>query len=160
MTLMVVGLSLLGEGLNEFVNPACGETLEPEIWERRLMRARFPEANLMWHPTSYNGGQCHLQGYSYGYPDISTHLHQPQVLGIDLGEAAIKLGRFTQDGTCLQSLTVTPQPATPAVVVDVMVDAINRSYPTKHCYWRSAPQVQPMHLELPELRLTSLTGSL
>lgn len=58
-------------------------------------------------------------------PDISTHLHQPQVLGIDLGGTAIKLGRFTQDGTCLQSLTVaTPQPATPAAVVDVMVEAI------------------------------------
>jgi len=54
-------------------------------------------------------------------PDISTHLHQPQVLGIDLGGTAIK--RFTQDGTCLQSLTVaTPQPATPAAVVDVMVE--------------------------------------
>jgi len=32
-------------------------------------------------------------------PDISTHLHQPQVLGIDLGERRL-LGRFTQDGTC------------------------------------------------------------
>jgi len=34
-------------------------------------------------------------------PDISTHLHQPQVLGIDLGERRL-LGRFTQDGTCLR----------------------------------------------------------
>lgn len=50
---------------------------------------------------------------------------QPQVLGIDLGGTAIKLGRFTQDGTCLQSLSVaTPQPATPTAVVEVMVDAI------------------------------------
>lgn len=57
--------------------------------------------------------------------DVLTHLHQPQVLGIDLGGTAIKLGRFAQDGTCLQSFSVaTPQPATPAAVVDVMVDAI------------------------------------
>ncbi|MDJ0733973.1 MAG: ROK family protein [Nostocaceae cyanobacterium] len=48
-----------------------------------------------------------------------------QVIGIDLGGTAIKLGRFADDGTCLQSLTVaTPQPATPAAVLEVMVDAI------------------------------------
>jgi glucokinase len=48
-----------------------------------------------------------------------------QVIGIDLGGTAIKLGRFSQDGTCLQSLTVaTPQPATPEAVLPVMVDAI------------------------------------
>ena len=52
---------------------------------------------------------------------------QPQVLGIDLGGTAIKLGRFSQDGTCLQSLSVaTPQPATPAAVVEVMVNAISQ----------------------------------
>lgn len=50
---------------------------------------------------------------------------QPQVLGIDLGGTAIKLGRFSQDGTCLQSLSVaTPQPSTPEAVVEVMVEAI------------------------------------
>lgn len=49
----------------------------------------------------------------------------PQVIGIDLGGTAIKLGRFSQDGTCLQSLTVpTPQPSTPEAVLAVMVDAI------------------------------------
>jgi glucokinase len=37
-----------------------------------------------------------------------------QVIGIDLGGTAIKLGRFSQPGRCLQSLTVaTPQPARP-----------------------------------------------
>lgn len=58
--------------------------------------------------------------------DISTQPNrQPQVLGIDLGGTAIKLGRFTQDGTCLQSLTIpTPQPATPEAVLAVMVNAI------------------------------------
>lgn len=49
----------------------------------------------------------------------------PQVLGIDLGGTAIKLGRFSQDGACLQSLTVpTPQPSTPEAVVRAMIDAI------------------------------------
>ncbi|WP_341527872.1 ROK family protein [Nostoc sp. UHCC 0302] len=48
-----------------------------------------------------------------------------QVIGIDVGGTAIKLGRFYQDGTCLQSLSVaTPQPATPEAVLAVMVDAI------------------------------------
>ncbi|WP_414549960.1 ROK family protein [Anabaena sp. CCY 0017] len=48
-----------------------------------------------------------------------------QVIGIDVGGTAIKLGRFNPDGTCLQSLTVaTPQPSTPEAVLAVMVDAI------------------------------------
>jgi glucokinase len=48
-----------------------------------------------------------------------------QVIGIDLGGTAIKLGRFTSDGSCLQSLTVpTPQPATPEAVVTAIVEAI------------------------------------
>jgi glucokinase len=48
-----------------------------------------------------------------------------QVLGIDLGGTAIKLGRFQADGTCLQTLTVpTPQPATPEAVLGAIVDAI------------------------------------
>ncbi|TVP60706.1 MAG: ROK family protein [Nodularia sp. (in: Bacteria)] len=48
-----------------------------------------------------------------------------QLIGIDVGGTAIKLGRFHPDGTCLQSLTVaTPQPSTPEAVLAVMVDAI------------------------------------
>lgn len=48
-----------------------------------------------------------------------------EVIGIDLGGTAIKLGRFAQEGTCLQSLIVaTPQPATPTEVVEVMVQAV------------------------------------
>jgi len=48
-----------------------------------------------------------------------------EVIGIDLGGTAIKLGRFREDGSCLQSLSVaTPQPATPEAVVEVMVEAI------------------------------------
>jgi glucokinase len=52
-------------------------------------------------------------------------LMESEVIGIDLGGTAIKLGRFRQDGTCLQSLSVaTPQPATPTAVVEVMAEAI------------------------------------
>ncbi|MBD2295324.1 ROK family protein [Anabaena sphaerica FACHB-251] len=53
-----------------------------------------------------------------------------QVIGIDLGGTAIKLGRFTADGNCLQSLTVdTPQPATPEAVLSKILDAITQIDP-------------------------------
>jgi glucokinase len=56
-----------------------------------------------------------------------------EVIGIDLGGTAIKLGRFRKDGTCLQSLTVaTPQPATPIAVVEAMVTAIARLDPDQN----------------------------
>ncbi|QLE58908.1 ROK family protein [Nostoc sp. TCL26-01] len=48
-----------------------------------------------------------------------------EVIGIDVGGTAIKLGRFNENGVCLQSLTVvTPQPPTPEAVFMVMVEAI------------------------------------
>jgi glucokinase len=48
-----------------------------------------------------------------------------QVIGVDLGGSAIKLGRFTPAGQCLADLSVpTPQPSTPAAVIDAMADAI------------------------------------
>jgi len=54
-----------------------------------------------------------------------------QVIGIDLGGTAIKLGRFSEDGTCHQSLTVpTPQPATPEAVLISIIDAISQLNPT------------------------------
>lgn len=50
-----------------------------------------------------------------------------EVIGIDLGGTAIKLGRFGSDGSCYQSLTVpTPQPATPDAVIDAIADAITQ----------------------------------
>lgn len=53
-----------------------------------------------------------------------------QVIGIDLGGTAIKLGRFTVDGACLQSLTVpTPQPAIPQAAIATIVDAIAKIDP-------------------------------
>jgi glucokinase len=53
-----------------------------------------------------------------------------EVIGIDLGGTAIKLGRFTQDGTCLQSLSVpTPQPAYPDATIETMTYAIEKLAP-------------------------------
>lgn len=66
-------------------------------------------------------------------PDLNQN-QQPQVIGIDLGGTAIKLGRFTAVGTCLQSLSVpTPQPATPEAVLAAMVEAIAIIDPTQQC---------------------------
>lgn len=57
---------------------------------------------------------------------------KPEVIGIDLGGTAIKLGRFLKDGTCLNSTSIpTPQPATPTAVVDAIVEAINSFSTTK-----------------------------
>jgi glucokinase len=54
-----------------------------------------------------------------------------EVIGIDLGGTAIKLGRFTRAGTCIQSLTVpTPQPSRPDAVIDMMVYAIEKLAPS------------------------------
>jgi glucokinase len=55
-----------------------------------------------------------------------------QVIGIDLGGTAIKLGRFDATGDCLQSLTIaTPQPAYPEPVIAAIVAAL--------------PQLDPEH---------------
>jgi glucokinase len=56
-----------------------------------------------------------------------------QVIGIDLGGTAIKLGRFTKDGNCLQSISVaTPQPATPSAVVETIINTIPLIDPQGH----------------------------
>ena len=85
--------------------------------------------------------------------DISTQpARQPRVVGIDLGGTAIKLGRFTQDGTCLQSLTVpTPQPATPEAVLAAMVNAIASVDSAQECV--AIGVGMPLD-ELPKLPLT------
>lgn len=50
---------------------------------------------------------------------------QPQVIGIDLGGTAIKLGRFNLQGRRLASLcALTPQPADPEAVLTAMAAAI------------------------------------
>lgn len=59
---------------------------------------------------------------------------ESQVIGIDLGGTAIKLGRFAQDGRCVQALTVpTPQPPTPEAVLVQMVAAIAQLDPNHVC---------------------------
>ncbi|UBF25885.1 ROK family protein [Kovacikia minuta CCNUW1] len=56
---------------------------------------------------------------------MSNEISSLQVLGIDLGGTAIKLGRFTQEGKCVQSMSLpTPQPSTPEAVLGAMVAAI------------------------------------
>ncbi len=60
-------------------------------------------------------------------------MEKPEVLGIDLGGTAIKLGRFLEDGTCLQSLSLpTPQPALPIAVFETLMQGIH-SLKTDHC---------------------------
>ncbi len=56
------------------------------------------------------------------------------VIGIDIGGTAIKLGRFLADGTCEASLKLdTPQPATPAAVMDRVTQGIIQLDPQQHC---------------------------
>ena len=55
-----------------------------------------------------------------------------QLIGVDLGGTAIKLGRFAQDGTLLEALEVpTPRPAVPGAVTVAIVEAIERLDPQK-----------------------------
>ncbi|MBL1211187.1 ROK family protein [Geminocystis sp. GBBB08] len=50
---------------------------------------------------------------------------EKEVIGIDLGGTAIKLGRFLENGTCVESVTIaTPQPATPEGVIDAIADMV------------------------------------
>ncbi len=58
-----------------------------------------------------------------------------EVIGIDLGGSAIKLGRFGPEGDCRAELTLaTPQPATPGAVVAAIVAGINQIDPD-HQTW-------------------------
>jgi glucokinase len=53
-----------------------------------------------------------------------------EVIGIDLGGTAMKLGRFNSQGNCLAALTVpTPQPADPEAVLQAMLLAIDQLDP-------------------------------
>lgn len=62
--------------------------------------------------------------------DLGAKDSSPYVLGVDLGGSAIKLGRFSPDGTCLEdSLADTPRPATPEAVLAAMLEAIARIDP-------------------------------
>jgi glucokinase len=55
-----------------------------------------------------------------------------QLIGVDLGGTAIKLGRFARDGTLLEGLEVpTPQPAMPGAVTVAISEAIERLDPQR-----------------------------
>lgn len=57
-----------------------------------------------------------------------------EVIGIDLGGTAIKLGRFLKDGSCLESLTIaTPQPSTPEAVIKAIATMVKQLNSEKKC---------------------------
>ena len=59
-------------------------------------------------------------------------MNSPEVIGIDLGGTAIKLGRFSIDGHLLEDQQVqTPQPATPGAVCVALVEAIEALDPDR-----------------------------
>ena len=63
---------------------------------------------------------------------MTAEFNSEQVIGIDLGGSAIKLGRFNEQGNCLASLTVaTPQPAYPEAVLEAMIEAIEQLDPDR-----------------------------
>jgi glucokinase len=57
-------------------------------------------------------------------PSSTEHIGA-ELLGIDIGGTAIKLGRFDRQGTLLAESTVpTPQPQVPGAVCQAVVDAV------------------------------------
>ncbi len=57
-----------------------------------------------------------------------------QVIGIDLGGTAIKLGRFLREGTCQESITIaTPQPSVPEAVVEAIAPVVNQFNAGREC---------------------------
>lgn len=57
-----------------------------------------------------------------------------EVIGIDLGGTAIKMGRFIRNGTCLKSITIaTPQPANPRPVVNAIAHRIKQLNWDRNC---------------------------
>ena len=48
------------------------------------------------------------------------------VIGIDIGGTVLKLGRFTQEGHCLETIRLeTPQPAIPVAILEAIIPAIS-----------------------------------
>jgi glucokinase len=61
-------------------------------------------------------------------------MNQSEVIGVDLGGTAIKLGKFLKDGTCTQSLSVdTPQPSTPEAVLEAIAIGVNELDRDNNC---------------------------
>ncbi len=58
----------------------------------------------------------------------------PEVIGVDLGGTAIKIGRFFEDGTCTQSVSIaTPQPAKPESVINAIAKAVQQLNKNNNC---------------------------
>jgi glucokinase len=56
---------------------------------------------------------------------VAANTKEKQVIGVDLGGTAIKLGRYTAAGTCITQVTVaTPQPSTPEAVTAAIAAAV------------------------------------
>ena len=66
---------------------------------------------------------------------VATFITEPitasiQVIGVDIGGTSIKLGRFTEAGETLQTLTIpTPQPSTPKNVLQAVKRSIHQLDP-------------------------------
>ncbi len=61
-------------------------------------------------------------------------MRESEVIGVDLGGTAIKLGRVSLDGTCTQFLSVdTPQPSTPEAVTNAIARAIEQLKKNNNC---------------------------
>lgn len=61
-------------------------------------------------------------------------MNQSEVIGIDLGGTAIKLGKFLKNGTCTQFLSVdTPQPSIPEAVLEAIAIGINELNKDNNC---------------------------
>jgi glucokinase len=61
-------------------------------------------------------------------------MNQSEVIGVDLGGTAIKLGKFLKDGTCTQFLSVdTPQPSTPEEVLEAIAIEVNKLNKDNNC---------------------------
>ena len=57
-----------------------------------------------------------------------------EVIGVDLGGSAIKMGRFLRDGTCLEATSIaTPKPANPKPVVEAIALGIKQLDPNHTC---------------------------
>ncbi|MEX1317216.1 MAG: ROK family protein [Synechococcaceae cyanobacterium] len=67
-----------------------------------------------------------------GAADREAARPEHQVIGVDVGGTAIKLGRFDRRGSLLEALEVaTPQPAMPGAVTVTIADAIARLDPAR-----------------------------
>jgi glucokinase len=61
-------------------------------------------------------------------------MNQKEVIGVDLGGTAIKLGKFLKDGTRTQFLSIdTPQPSTPEAVLEAIAIGVNELNKDNNC---------------------------